>query len=282
MEAVFESMREENSELTARLMHLQKVIDRQIEAQSAADERLRELNAERSEALMTFMRQHAEEDHRKAELDRCTKKSRAAWIRMKALQERQSDVLQKIAQHKAEAEKANAHQESHRKRLERRDLQLSASIAILQHECDAVVEKIADKDNRRHEQMVLHAAMREAADNPDADPMMDEASANSGRDSNDVTLPKAAARDAPTGTALLDVSPEQQPAYNEERSDEDLEHNILELLTQHPQANASMILAHSRQNARTSYGDPATKSQAILRAVERLQETFLICARACL
>ena len=67
MESVFESMREENAEMTARLLQLQNVIDHQAEMQSLADERIRELNAERSEALMTFMRQHAEEDHRKAE-----------------------------------------------------------------------------------------------------------------------------------------------------------------------------------------------------------------------
>ena len=62
------------AEARARIVALQRDAQEGDEQQRLAGERLRASNQAKSQALLTFLRQHAEEDEKKVELERCQKR----------------------------------------------------------------------------------------------------------------------------------------------------------------------------------------------------------------
>ena len=150
MQALVETLKLELQDARAREAQLTTtVMQREVE-EAANTLKIRELEAAKSQALVTFLSRHATESGLRNEADQCKTGISAAWQRISDLQTTIADVRREISDHKSEEATAAARREEHRSKAARVEQRALAPATALQSEISDLVARLRAEDDARH------------------------------------------------------------------------------------------------------------------------------------
>ena len=146
---VLEALKTRAASSVARIAALEAEVAQQEVDIRAADEVLRKQEARKSQALLAFLKRHAEEEAQSMALSEVRSSTAAAWAHIEELQTRHRVVAQEQAECLTVDAERQARWSEHLRTRARIEAAMTSTAQALQSECDDIIARLQSDDEQR-------------------------------------------------------------------------------------------------------------------------------------
>ena len=114
-----------------------------------SEAKLKAVSTRRADALLSFMRQHAEQEERATEVEHTRQRVARSWERIEELQARRREIEAEVARHAVADQRSLAERRARATAAARVEARMTCGARVLEAEVEALMQTLADADARR-------------------------------------------------------------------------------------------------------------------------------------